>query len=69
MNMVWITGLISGIFFILNFSTCYSMPWSNKKLFKIMQKKLSSYHKPIAWLTVLSGLLHIIIAFLWYFHF
>ena len=75
-QLVWMTGILGGLFFILNFSTCYSMPWAAKcdKFHKCPgkakcknAKKLCEHHKPLAWLTLTTGILHILVAIFWYF--
>ena len=75
-ELVWMTGLLGGLFFILNFATCFSMPWASncptiekcKGKHKCQHSKpLCQHHKPLAWLTLLTGILHIIVSFLWYF--
>jgi len=74
LEMVWMTGILAGIFFFLNFATCFSMPWS-KKCFSPHKCKgdkcseggsLCQHHKPLAWLTILTGVLHIVVSVLWY---
>ena len=77
LDFVWMTGIIAGFFFILNFATCFSMPWSTKCLkthkcpegtkCKEPHKSLCAHHKPLAWLTVLTGIFHIVVAILWAF--
>ncbi len=74
LELVWMSGLVAGLFFILNFTTCYSMPWASNcpgiekcKGKKCPERKpLCEHHKPLAWLTVLTGIFHIIISVLWY---
>ena len=74
-ELVWMTGVIGGLFFVLNFATCYSMPWASscKSVDKCKgkdcpeKKPLCTHHKPLAWLTVLTGAFHIIVSIIWYF--
>ncbi|MDD5416691.1 MAG: hypothetical protein PHU12_01820 [Candidatus Aenigmarchaeota archaeon] len=74
LQLVWMYGILSGLFFILNFATCYSMPWASKcpgedkcKKNCPHRKPLCEHHKPLAWLTVLTGVFHIIVSVIWYF--
>ena len=75
LQLVWISGIIGGLFFFLNFATCYSMPWGKRctNLHKCKgkeckdQKRLCQHHKPLAWLTILTGAFHIIVSIIWYF--
>ena len=30
LELVWMSGIIGGLFFVLNFATCYSMPWGKR---------------------------------------
>lgn len=65
----WFAYLL-GIFFILNFTTCFVMPWHLKKMpwtgtrpghDKLDQRGmlfLSYHHRTFAWLTVIFGILH-----------
>ncbi|MBU3904769.1 MAG: hypothetical protein KJ906_01305 [Nanoarchaeota archaeon] len=74
-ELVWMTGIIGGLFFVLNFATCYSMPWASRceNFHKCKgkecdkNKKLCQNHKPLAWLTILTGVLHIVVSVVWYF--
>jgi len=75
-ELVWMTGVLGGLFFVLNFSTCYSMPWAKTcdlihdckgKDCKSPKKMLCQHHKPLAWLTLLTGVLHIVVSIIWYF--
>ena len=70
--VVW-SGRIAGILFILNFVTCFAMPWAQKCMRNSKQDHavcheesfpLCRYHKPIAWLTLFFVLVHITLA-LW----
>ncbi len=76
LEVVWMSGIIGGLFFILNFTTCYSMPWAKKcdlvhkckgKKCTRNKKMLCQHHKPLAWLTILTGVFHIIVSVIWYF--
>ena len=72
-SAVYITGIIAGIMFVLNFATCLVMPWARKNLCGECQGKNEEYckitchpfsfsHRPIAWLTLIAVLVHIIVA-------
>lgn len=64
------TGYLLGIFFFLNFSTCFTMPWARKHVpWKgkmpgpdVWDSRgflfLNTFHKPFAYLTVIFGLVH-----------
>ena len=66
LEIVWLTGILGGILFILNFATCTAMPWATK-IFSKGSKPLCANHKPLAVLTVIAGIIHIVISILWYF--
>jgi hypothetical protein len=73
-QMVLFTGILAGIFFVLNFSTCFSMPWSKSEVpHECSQRKcthkrsmLCNHHKPVAWLTVITGALHIVVSAIYF---
>ncbi len=77
LEIVWLSGIVAGLFFILNFATCFSMPWATKclkthkcpggKECKEPHKSLCAHHKPLAVLTILTGAFHIIVSVIWYF--
>jgi predicted heme/steroid binding protein len=63
------TGYIFGIVFILNFMTCYVMPWCARSVpwkgkipgpdkWDKSILKLSYYHRYWAWLTIIFGIIH-----------
>lgn len=52
------TGYLLGLVFILNFSTCFAMPWAKFRLPWQESPPLTHYHKPLAYLTVVFGILH-----------
>lgn len=72
LDLVMFTGVLAGFFFILNFLTCHSMPWANKcpiphkcpgkDKCNYEKTMLCNYHHPLAWLTIGSGAVHIIIS-------
>ncbi len=76
MQFVIFSGILVGIFFVLNYATCYSMPWSKciaphecpgkKKCPEHMKRMLCNYHKQIAWLTVITGVFHVIVSVLYF---
>ena len=68
-NLTAWTGYIFGIIFILNFLTCYIMPWCARSVpwkgkipgpdkWDASIIKLSYYHRYFAWLTIIFGILH-----------
>lgn len=62
---VFWSGVVTGVFFVLNYATCYSMPWA--KTCKINSSKLiCQLHNPFAWLTLIIGIVHITLAILAY---
>ncbi|HSW89346.1 MAG TPA: hypothetical protein VLH19_00565, partial [Patescibacteria group bacterium] len=71
MSLIAFTGLLLGVFFVLNFATCFSMPWSKGSLpWKGSRPGLdpldasgahmhwTQIHKYFAWGTVTIGLVH-----------
>ena len=70
MNPTIITGWISAVLLVFNFSTCLIMPWARKPLEECDKKEcagkvchsatLGSYHKPIVVLTIISVIVHIV---------
>jgi hypothetical protein len=62
-EIVWMSGILAGVFFILNFATCFAMPWAKR----LARFKFFTNHKPLAYLTVITGTFHIIVSILWYF--
>ena len=65
LEIVWMSGLLAGVLFILNFATCFAMPWSKR----FSKSKICMRHKPLAYLTIIAGIFHIVVAILWYFGF
>jgi predicted heme/steroid binding protein len=68
-NLTAWSGYLLGLFFVLNFTTCYVMPWCTRSLpwhgtlpgpdrWDRVVLKLSYYHRYFAWLTVIFGILH-----------
>ncbi len=72
MNPTIITGWFAAVLVIFNFGTCLVMPWTRKHIDKPDEKEcngkhchsatLGSYHKPIAILTILAIIVHIILS-------
>jgi predicted heme/steroid binding protein len=71
------TGIFLGIFFVLNFATCFALPWSKFPLpwkgnrpgpdpldAAPTRMHWSQVHKYFAWLTVIFGILHGILGIL-----
>lgn len=71
------TGILLGIVFVLNFATCFALPWSTLQLPWMGKRpgsdpldstkihlKWSALHRYFAWATVLFGILHGIIGLL-----
>lgn len=71
------TGILLGVFFVLNFATCFVLPWSALPLpWKGSQpgpdaldtvpvrQKWTSIHKYFAWATVVIGIVHGVIGFM-----
>ncbi len=71
------TGLLLGIVFVLNFATCFALPWSKLDLpwtgsrpgpdpldASGMHMKWTMLHKYFAWATVILGIVHGIIGFM-----
>lgn len=69
------TGYLLGVVLILNFATCYAMPWCKGKMpwkgwvpgpdnkdHMIMQ--FFQYHRVFAWLTIFFGIIHGVIGIL-----
>ena len=74
LQLVYMSGILAGLFFILNFTTCYSMPWSKKcdiahtckgKERDKKKKMLCQHHKPLAWLTIITGVIHMVLGLLY----
>ena len=63
-ELVWMTGILGGILLIINFGTCMAMPWAK---WLIGKTPLCSNHKPLAWLTIIVGIIHIVLGIMWYF--
>jgi hypothetical protein len=63
-TLVFWSGAAVGVFFILNYATCFAMPWAKKRLCK--NTVLSQCHKPLAWATLITGLIHTALAVLAY---
>lgn len=74
--LAW-TGILLGIAFVLNFATCFALPWSGNPLpwngsrpgpdpldAAPVHQKWTSVHKYFAWATVVLGIIHGIIGFL-----
>lgn len=68
-NLTAWSGYIFGLVFILNFLTCYVMPWCARSVpwkgkipgpdkWDKSVIKLSYYHRYFAWLTILFGIMH-----------
>lgn len=68
--LAW-TGILLAVFFVLNFATCFSMPWSQSPLpWKGARPgpdsldtapehlRFTTIHKYFAWATVITGILH-----------
>ncbi len=69
MNPTIITGWISAVLLVFNFSTCLIMPWARRPLEDCKGKEcgktchsasLGSFHKPIVILTIISVIVHIV---------
>lgn len=71
------TGILLGIVFVLNFATCFALPWSKVSLpwtgtrpgpdpldASGAHLKWTAVHKYFAWATVIIGILHGILGFL-----
>jgi len=69
LNLTSWTGYLLGIFLILNFTTCYVMPWCVRNVpwhgtvpghdkYDSVILKLSYYHRYFAWLTIIFGIVH-----------
>lgn len=71
------TGILLGVVFVLNFFTCFALPWSKLPVpwagsrpgadaldRAPVHKNLASIHKYFAWATVVIGILHGVIGFL-----
>lgn len=67
-ELVRMSGYLVGFFFILNFATCLAMPWA-KITNKIVKKPICTKHKPLAYLTLITGLIHMILAIMFEFGF
>lgn len=76
-SLVAWTGYLLGIFFILNFSTCYAMPWcrahapwrgdrpfTDTRDWKGYFRLLVSYHKPFAYAMTFFAIIHGILGIL-----
>lgn len=74
--LAW-TGILLAVFFILNFATCFALPWSNMSLpwkgsrpgpdpldAVPVHQHWTSVHKYFAWATVIIGAIHGIIGFM-----
>jgi predicted heme/steroid binding protein len=68
--LAW-TGVLLGVFFFLNFATCFALPWSKLPVpwkgtrpgadsldASPVHQKWTVLHKYFAWLTVIFGVLH-----------
>lgn len=77
MSLLGWTGLLLGIVFVLNFATCFALPWSKLDLpwtgsrpgpdpldASGMHMKWTLLHKYFAWATVILGIVHGIIGFM-----
>lgn len=71
------TGILMGVFFVLNFATCFALPWTKLPLpwkgarpgpdtldDAENRMRWGSLHKPFAWITIILGILHGIIGFM-----
>jgi predicted heme/steroid binding protein len=77
MSILGWTGLLLGIVFVLNFATCFALPWSKFNLPWVGSRpgpdpldasgthmKWTMLHKYFAWATVVIGIIHGILGFL-----
>lgn len=77
MSILGWTGLLLGIVFVLNFFTCFALPWSKLPLpwkgnkpgpdaldAAPVHMNFASIHKYFAWATVVLGIIHGILGFL-----
>lgn len=67
MTLTIITGWIAAILLVFNFATCLVMPWSKKEIEECdgkscQKEKISMFHKPIAWLSMLAILVHVTVS-------
>lgn len=71
------SGILMGVFFVLNFATCFALPWTKLPLpwkgnrpgpdtLDAAENSLrwGSFHKQFAWLTVIFGIIHGVLGFL-----
>ena len=69
LNLASWTGYLLGLFLILNFMTCYVMPWCARNVpwhgkrpgpdkYDSVILRLSYYHRYFAWLTIIFGIIH-----------
>lgn len=69
LNLTSWTGYLLGLFLILNFTTCYVMPWCVRNVpwhgklpgpdkYDSVILRLSFYHRYFAWLTIIFGIIH-----------
>lgn len=74
--LAW-TGILLAVFFVLNFATCFALPWSNMPLpwkgtrpgpdpldVAPAHQRWTSVHKYFAWGTVILGVVHGLIGFM-----
>lgn len=69
MNVTIITGWISAVLAVFNFGTCLVMPWATKCLGgcgegECHKETLGKYHRPIALLTILAIIIHVVASLL-----
>lgn len=71
------TGILLGVFFVLNFATCFALPWSKISLpwrgsrpgpdpldTVPTHQKWAAIHKYFAWIVVIFGIVHGLLGFL-----
>lgn len=70
-----VTGWLAASFLVLNFLSCWAMPWSRKYKRALLReeegikqeaKPLCFYHTPLAWIAISFALVHMILAVLTY---
>lgn len=65
-----LTGWLAAGFLVLNFLTCWVMPWSRECQQLACKQEgveeqahpLCFYHRPLAWLAIIFALVHIVLA-------